>query len=242
VLRRAPDLLEVAVPLRDQQVERPARIRAFLVRNLRGMSDFFHQRDESLDGSVKGFNEGGAGLRRQIVAAHAVALRIFGGKEALMKSPLMGRRLVVVAAGVSVLLGASVALAEPGTQSELTAVSGQGSGFVSTSPTAEDHGNLFIENEINIHDALPNTTYAVQRAVDFNAADVADGVCAIAPGPPFGWLTEGTLTTSPGGAGATHVSGPRPPKSGTRFDIIFRVINHDGSQLLMSRCMTITVK
>lgn len=149
---------------------------------------------------------------------------------------------LIAAAGVTVTLGATAAVAEPGLQSELTAVSGQGSGFVSDSPTAEDHGSLFVEFEVNIHGALPNTTYAVQRAVDFNATDVANGVCAIAPGPPFGWLTEGTLTTSPGGAGATHGSGPRPPKSGTRFNIIFRVVNQDGSQLLMSRCMTITVK
>jgi hypothetical protein len=155
---------------------------------------------------------------------------------------LKHQKWFTVAAGVSVLLGASAALAEPGMQSELTAVSGQGSGFVSDSPTAEDHGNLFVESEVNIHGALPNTTYAVQRAVDFNPADVANGVCTIAPGPPFGWLTQGTLTTSPGGAGAAHVSGPRPPKSGTQFNIIFRVINQDGSQLLMSRCMTITVK
>jgi hypothetical protein len=149
---------------------------------------------------------------------------------------------LTAAVGISALLGATAALAEPGMQSELTAVSGQGSGFISDSPTAEDHGNLFVEFEVNIHDALPNTTYAVQRAVDFNPTDVANGVCTIAPGPPFGWLTEGTLTTSPGGAGATHGSGPRPPKSGTRFNIIFRVINQDEGQLLMSRCMTITVK
>jgi hypothetical protein len=155
---------------------------------------------------------------------------------------LKHHKWVTAAAGVSVLLGASAALAEPGTHSELTAISGQGSGFISVSPTAQDHGNLFVENEVNIHDALPNTTYAVQRAVDFNPTDVANRVCTIAPGPPFGWRTESTLTTSPGGAGAAHGSGPRPPKSGTRFDIIFRVINQDGSQLLMSRCMTITVK
>jgi hypothetical protein len=151
--------------------------------------------------------------------------------------------LLMTAIGLSLLLGASAALAEPGTHSELSAVSGQGSGFVSVSATAEDHGNLFVEDEVNIHGALPNTTYTVQRAVDFNPADVANGVCTIAPPPsPLGWHTEATITTSAGGAGAAHISGSRPPRSGTRFDLTFRVRNHDGTQLLMSRCMTITVK
>lgn len=146
------------------------------------------------------------------------------------------------AIGLTLLLGATAALAEPGTQSELTAISGQGAGFVSVSATSQDHGNLFIENEVNIHDALPDTSFSVQRAVDFAPADVANGVCTIAPGPPFGWITDGTLTTSPGGAGTAHISGSRPPLSGTQFDLILRVISQDGTQLLMSRCMTVTVK
>ena len=145
--------------------------------------------------------------------------------------------------GLTLLSGVTAALAEPGTQSELTAVSGQGTGFVSVSATAQDHGNLFVENEVNIHGALPNTTFAVQRAVDFNPADVANGVCTIQPKPPLGWSTEqGTLTTSPGGAGTLHISGTRPPLSGTQFNLILRVINQDGTQLLMSNCMTVTVK
>jgi hypothetical protein len=155
-------------------------------------------------------------------------------------------RASIVLATVSALalsaIVVGVASAETGMQSALTAVSGQGGGFVSDSPTAQDHGSLFVEAEVNIHGALPDTTYVVQRAVDFNPADVAQGICTIAPTLPFGWLTEGTITTSAGGAGAVHISGPRPPKSGTQFDIIFRVMNGDGSQLLMSTCMTISVK
>ena len=149
---------------------------------------------------------------------------------------------LIVATGLTLLLGATAALAEPGTQSELTAISGQGAGFVSVSATSQDHGNLFIEDEVNVHDALPDTTFLVQRAVDFVPADVANGVCAIATGPPFGWNTEGTLTTSAGGAGAGHISGSRPPLSGTQFDLILRVVSQDGTQALMSRCMTVTVK
>lgn len=145
-------------------------------------------------------------------------------------------------ATTAALLGTTTAFAEPGTQSELTAISGQGAGFVSISPTAQDQGNLFVENEVNLHDALPDTTFTVQRAVDFAPADVASGVCRIASGPPFGWQTEGTFTTSAGGAGTLHISGSRPPLSGTRFNLILRVLSQDGTQLLMSRCMTVTVK
>lgn len=137
---------------------------------------------------------------------------------------------------------AVAAQAEPGTQSELTAISGQGAGFVSLSATAQDHVNLFVEDEVNIHDALPDTNFIVQRAVDFNPADVANGVCTIAAGPPFGWQTQGTFTTSSGGAGTVHISGPRPPLSDTQFNIIIRVLSKDGTQLLRSDCMTITVK
>jgi hypothetical protein len=158
-------------------------------------------------------------------------------------------RFRVVGAGT--VLGIALAMssafglaarAESGTQSMLTAVAGQGSGFVSVSPTAQDHGNLFVEDEVNLHNALPTTTYTIQRAVDFNPADVAQGICTIAPSLPFGWHTEGTLTTSAGGAGAAHIAGSRPPKSGTQFDLILRVMNATGTQLLMSDCLTISVK
>ena len=152
------------------------------------------------------------------------------------------RRLVWAAGLAVMLLGTTAALAEPGTQSKLTLIRGQGAGLISVSPTAQDHGNLFVENEVNLHDALPDTTFLAQRAVDFNPADVAAGVCTIAPGPPFGWHTDGTLTTSPGGAGTVHISGSRPPLSGTRFNLIVRLLSLDGTQLLISDCMTVTVK
>jgi hypothetical protein len=150
--------------------------------------------------------------------------------------------LALILGSTTALLGAPAVFAEPGLQSELTAVSGQGSGVVSVSPTAEDHGSLFIEDEISVHGALGDTTYEVQRAVDFNPADVANHVCTVAPTLPFGWHTEGLLTTSAAGAGAGHIAGARPPLSGTQFDLILRVINGDGTQVLMSDCLTVTVK
>jgi hypothetical protein len=165
------------------------------------------------------------------------------------------RRLVVGSTRVAILVTgtllaafAAAAGAEPGLQSDLAAVSGVGAGHVDVSPTADDHHDtVFIaQGTAEIHGALANTTYVVQRAVD-NTPN--DGVCTIAPAPPVGWLSLTTFTTSPGGAGAGHfvrMSGPSPP--GFQFDLIFRVVklNGDGSldlsQVLMSDCMTVTVK
>lgn len=143
----------------------------------------------------------------------------------------------------------SVAHAEPGLQSDLIAISGQGTGHVDVSPTADDqHDTVFIaQGTAEIHDALANTTYVVQRAVDFTPND---GVCTIAPAPPAGWLSLTTFTTSEAGAGAGHftrMTNPPGPQ-GFQFDITFRVIKQNGdgtldlSQVLMSSCMTVTVK
>jgi hypothetical protein len=110
------------------------------------------------------------------------------------------------------------------------------------SPTAQGQGAVFVaEGAAAIHDALPNTTYIVQRAIDFTPND---GACTIAPAPPAGWITLTTLTTSAGGAGAAHFErvSPPPGPSGFQFDIVFRVISTDGTQVLMSDCMTVTVK
>jgi hypothetical protein len=113
---------------------------------------------------------------------------------------------------------------------------------VEVSPTAQGQGAVFVaEGAAAIRGALPNTTFIVQRAIDFTPND---GVCTIAPAPPAGWITLTTLTTSAGGAGAAHFErvSPPPGPSGFQFDIVFRVMSTDGTQLLMSDCMTVTVK
>jgi hypothetical protein len=155
-----------------------------------------------------------------------------------MKRPV----LLIALLTLTVVWAASVAQAEPGLQSKLTAISGQGTGQVVVSPTAQGQGAVFVaEGAAAIHDALPNTTYIVQRAIDFTPND---GACTIAPAPPAGWITLTTLTTSAGGAGAAHFErvSPPPGPSGFQFDIVFRVISTDGTQVLMSDCMTVTVK
>jgi hypothetical protein len=127
--------------------------------------------------------------------------------------------------------------------SRLTATSGQGSGHVNVSPTAAGQGSTFIaQGTASLHGALPDTTFAVQRAVDFTPNN---GTCTIAPSPPTGWITLTTLTTSHAGAGAAHFTrrqAPPPGPPGFQFDIIFRVISDDGTQVLISDCMTATIK
>lgn len=152
----------------------------------------------------------------------------------------ISRRTVTLLSCLAAIAGLSLpstaALASPdGAQASLTAVSGSGSGLVLIAPTAEDHGTFAVEVTVNIHDASPNTTYTVSRAVDLNP----DGVCTLASG----WLLNGPLVTSNAGAGAAHFEVQRgaPFVSGTQFDVEFRVLGDDGSELI-SDCVTVTVK
>ncbi|HEY7122424.1 MAG TPA: hypothetical protein VH540_00610 [Ktedonobacterales bacterium] len=166
----------------------------------------------------------------------------------MRKSLLAGLLCLLCAVALSTAFVVA-AHAEPGLQSKLRAISGQGTGHVEVSPTANDQDNtIFIaQGTAEIHDALADTTYVVQRAVDFTPND---GVCTIAPNPPAGWISLTTFTTSPAGAGAGHFvrQSPPPGPHGFQFDVIFRVVklNSDGtldlSQVLISDCMTATVK
>jgi hypothetical protein len=136
-------------------------------------------------------------------------------------------------AAVIVAVFAGFATAESGTQSQLTAISGQGTGHVLVSPTAEDKPQFAVEIETNVRDMLPNSTFTVQRRVDLNP----DGVCTGTT-----WLTNGPITTSEGGAGAQHffVERGAPFVSGVSFDVQFRVTGN-GTEL-RSDCLTVTVK
>jgi hypothetical protein len=148
-------------------------------------------------------------------------------------------RKLLLGVGVALLMaagGVPAAVAEPdGVQAALTAVSGTGSGQVLIAPTAEDQGTFAVEVTVNVHDASPNMTYTVSRAVDVNP----DGVCTLASG----WLINGPLDTSSAGAGAAHFEVHRgaPFVSGVQFDAEFRVLGADGSEL-RSECVTVTVK
>lgn len=145
------------------------------------------------------------------------------------------RRLVVI---LLFLLGVvTAAQAQPGTQSVLTAVSGQGIGRVNVSPTANDSDGTFdVQVVVNLHKALPDTTFTIARAADLNP----NGICTSTTWNPV----PETLTTSEGGAGAAHFEIVRgaPFTDGVRFDVRWRVMSLDGSQVLMSDCFTVTVK
>jgi hypothetical protein len=116
-----------------------------------------------------------------------------------------------------------------GAQSELTAVTGQGTGRVIVSPTSAGQGIFDAQVKVNIHNAAPNTTFAITRAVD----SPADGTCTSTD-----FVTVATLTTSAGGAGAVEFE-----RSGgtTSFDLFLRVIGDDGT-VLESECMVIIPK
>jgi hypothetical protein len=144
------------------------------------------------------------------------------------------RRFVVALVVVLLVAGfVAFAHAEPGTQSELTAISGPGTGNVLVSPTAKDRPTFDVQVEVNVRDMPPNSTFTVQRRVDLQL----DGVCTSTT-----WLTNGPITTSEGGAGAQHFEVARgaPFLSGVKFDVQFRVVG-DGAEL-RSDCFTVTVK
>lgn len=142
---------------------------------------------------------------------------------------LPGLAIALLASGVG-MAASSAAQAEPtGAQSELTAVTGQGVGKVIVSSTSADIANFVAQVVVNIHDAAPNTTFTITRAVDAPA----DGVCTSSS---FG--TVATLRTSAGGAGAVEFERTGPLLN---FDLFIRVIGDDGT-VLESQCMIIVGK
>jgi len=134
------------------------------------------------------------------------------------------------------------AAADPETHSKLTAIAGQGVGIVEVSPTAHDvvgPETFDVPGTVNVHNAAPNTTFAVLRRVDLNPDGVCTGATWLMLPPP----NEQTLTTSNGGAGALHfeISRGAPFVDGVRFDVQWRLDGSDGS-MLQSHCFTVTVK
>jgi len=133
------------------------------------------------------------------------------------------------------MIGIPAAAAGPtGAQSELTAVSGQGTGLVDIAPTSAAQGSLDARVTVNVHDAAPNTTFAVTRG---GGDATIDGVCT---GTVFGQVA--TLNTSSGGGGAVEFERTNPNSpSGSRFEVMLRLFGSDGT-VLQSACMVITVK
>jgi hypothetical protein len=140
------------------------------------------------------------------------------------------RMLATALMACGCVIAIPAAVAEPtGAMSELTAVSGQGTGLVIISPTSSPLDIFVAQVKVAIQDAAPNTTFTITRAVDVPA----DGVCT---STNFG--TVGTLTTSAGGAGAVEFLRNGPFLD---FDLFLRVIGSDGT-VLESACMVIIGK
>jgi hypothetical protein len=151
-------------------------------------------------------------------------------------------RSITVLAMAAALSGvvAAGAQGDPGTQSGLTAISGQGGGRVEIAPTAHDvvgPGTFDVQGTVDVHDAEPDTSFTVLRRVDF----APDGVCT---GAIWATLPSGptAFSTSAGGAGALHFEIARANLTdGQRFDVQWRLAGDDGS-ILESDCLTVTVK
>jgi hypothetical protein len=145
---------------------------------------------------------------------------------------LVGVLLLATAASVAIV---STAQADPaGAQSQLTAVTGLGTGLVIISPTSANQGSFDARVKVNVHDAAPDTTFAVTAG---GGGPVTDGICN---GTVFGQVA--TLTTSSGGAGAVEFERSNSNTlSGSSFDVMLRLLGSDGS-VLQSQCMTITAK
>lgn len=148
------------------------------------------------------------------------------------------RKLVAMIVAASLWLTlVPLAAADPGTQSWLTPIRGSGTGRILISPTARDGATFTFDAQVTVEleGVRPNTTYLIQRAV----TRPATGTCTTH------WITSPveTLTTSAGGAGATHFELRRgsPFGDGVTFNVIWRVFDGDGSEF-RSDCLTVTVK
>ena len=147
--------------------------------------------------------------------------------------------VLLALAAAALAAGAS---ADPGTQSKLTAINGQGAGIVEVAPTAHDvvgPATFDVQGTVNVHGAAPSTTFTVWRRVDINPDGVCTGATWLMLPPP----NSPAFTTSNGGAGALHfqISRGTPFVDGVSFDVQWRLVGSDGS-VLESDCFTVTVK
>jgi hypothetical protein len=154
----------------------------------------------------------------------------------------MSKLLLPVLLGLAAAALAGAARAEPGTQSTLTAITGEGAGIVEVSPTAHDlvgPGTFDVQGTINVRGAVPGTTFTVLRRVDLNP----DGTCTGTQWLSLPGTTPPPLIASQGGAGALHFEIARgaPFLDGVSFDVQWRLVGDDGS-ILESDCLTVTVR
>jgi hypothetical protein len=141
------------------------------------------------------------------------------------------------------------------------AVVGPGEGGVSVTPKAIVEGYFVADIKVRLRKAMPNTTYIVQRAPEIGRASASNGICeralglapwssADTPAPSFvsfvpsGQTTPVTLTTTAVGDGSVDFEFRAPMiPAGTKFDVMFRLINDASAPtaIVLSQCFTVTV-
>ena len=136
-----------------------------------------------------------------------------------------------------------------------------GSGGVSVTTKAIPEGYFDADIVVHVVNARPSTTYFIQRAPEVGRALGNDGICQRALGlapwssadpaaPAFitfvlpGASAPVSLTTSATGEGTVtfELKVPTVP-SGTRFDVMFRLLNDltAPTSVFQSSCFTVTV-
>lgn len=139
--------------------------------------------------------------------------------------------LMVGAAAVFAL--AVPAAAEQGTQGWLLPLSGQGTGRVIISPTAQEHGEFYAQGEVEVEGVPADTTMLVTRAI------FSDGSCSTIT-RSWAPVAPGSFTTSGGGAGHMHFVRDTPNLSGTTFYVELQVSG--GGTVLQSDCIAVYIK
>lgn len=141
------------------------------------------------------------------------------------------------------------------------AIVGPGEGGVSVTPKAITEGYFDADIKVRLRKAMPNTAYIIQRAPEIGRASASNGICERAlglapwssadpPAPAFltfvpaGQTTPLTVTTTAAGDGTMdfEFKAPMVP-AGTRFDVMFRLINDASAPtaIILSQCFTVTV-
>ncbi len=182
--------------------------------------------------------------------------------------PIAGLLLSAAMLGVCPACGGSdvttpqVPLIPAGTaQAPLVSADVAGAGGVSVTTKAIPDGYFDADISVHLVNARPSTTYIVQRAPEVGRALGSDGICQRAlglapwssadpPAPAFisfvlpGAASPVSLTTSASGEGSVTFEFKVPTvPTGTRFDVMFRLLNDVATptSIFQSSCFTVTV-
>jgi hypothetical protein len=146
-------------------------------------------------------------------------------------------------------------------QAPLASADVAGSGGVSVTTKAIPDAYFDADIAVHVVNARPSTTYVIQRAPEIGRALGSDGICqrglGLAPWSPAdpsapafvsfvqpGAASPVTLTTSSAGEGSVTFEFKVPTvPTGTRFDVMFRLLNDVATptSMFQSSCFTVTV-